>query len=210
VATPHSAGRRPELGINASAKTAKGKRRHGRACATKNILFKFRTHAHPTPEEINMKGNQKLIDVLNQLLADELTAINQYMVHSELCANWGYERLHKVIEKRAFGEMKHAEKLIARIVFLEGAPVVSKLNPLHIGADVPQMIANDIAAELTALRGYNSAIPLALEVQDAPTRELLESIIKDEDGHLDMLESQRDQIAQMSVGVFLGQQIEAD
>jgi bacterioferritin len=157
-----------------------------------------------------MKGNQKLIDVLNQLLADELTAINQYMVHSELCANWGYERLHKVIEKRAFGEMKHAEKLIARIVFLEGAPVVSKLNPLHIGADVPQMIANDIAAELTAIRGYNASIPLALEVQDAPTRELLESIIKDEDGHLDILESQRDQIAQMGVGTFLGRQIEED
>jgi bacterioferritin len=157
-----------------------------------------------------MKGNQKLIDVLNQLLADELTAINQYMVHSELCANWGYERLHKVIEKRAFGEMKHAEKLIARIVFLEGAPIVSKLNPLHIGADVPQMIANDIAAELTAIRGYNASIPLALEVQDAPTRELLESIIKDEDGHLDILESQRDQIAQMGVGTFLGRQIEED
>ena len=157
-----------------------------------------------------MKGNQKLIDVLNQLLADELTAINQYMVHSELCSNWGYERLHKVIEKRAFGEMKHAEKLIARIVFLEGAPVVSKLNPLHIGADVPQMIANDIAAEMTAIRGYNAAIPLALEAQDAPTRELLESIIKDEDGHLDLLEAQRDQMTQMSVGVFLGQQIKED
>jgi bacterioferritin len=157
-----------------------------------------------------MKGNQKLIDVLNQLLADELTAINQYMVHSELCANWGYERLHKVIEKRAFGEMKHAEKLIARIVFLEGVPVVSKLNPLHIGTDVPQMVANDIAAEITAIRGYNEAIPLAMQVQDAPTRELLESIVKDEDGHLDMLESQHDQIAQMGVGTFLGRQIEGD
>ena len=157
-----------------------------------------------------MKGNQKLIDVLNQLLADELTAINQYMVHSELCANWGYERLHKVIEKRALGEMKHAEKLIARIVFLEGGPVVSKLNPLHIGADVPQMIANDIAAELTAIRGYNDAIALAMQAQDAPTRELLESIVKDEDGHLDMLESQRDQLTQMGVGIFLGQQIEED
>ena len=157
-----------------------------------------------------MKGNQKQIDVLNQLLADELTAINQYMVHSELCANWGYERLHKVIEKRAFGEMKHAEKLIARIVFLEGVPVVSKLNPLHIGTDVPQMVANDIAAEITAIRGYNEAIPLAMQVQDAPTRELLESIVKDEDGHLDMLESQHDQIAQMGVGTFLGRQIEGD
>lgn len=157
-----------------------------------------------------MKGNQKLIDVLNQLLADELTAINQYMVHSELCANWGYQRLHKAIEKRAFGEMKHAEKLIARIVFLEGAPVVSKLNPLHIGADVPQMVANDIAAELTAIRSYNEAIRLAIEVQDAPTRELLESIVKDEDGHLDLLEAQRDQIAQMGVGTFLGRQIEED
>jgi bacterioferritin len=157
-----------------------------------------------------MKGNQKLIDVLNQLLADELTAINQYMVHSELCANWGYQRLHKAIEKRAFGEMKHAEKLIGRIVFLEGAPVVSKLNPLHIGADVPQMVANDIAAELTAIRSYNEAIRLAIDVQDAPTRELLESIVKDEDGHLDLLEAQRDQIAQMGVGTFLGQQIEED
>jgi bacterioferritin len=157
-----------------------------------------------------MKGNQKLIDVLNQLLADELTAINQYMVHSELCANWGYERLHKAIEKRALGEMKHAEKLIGRIVFLEGAPVVSKLNPLHIGADVPQMVANDIAAELTAIRSYNEAIRLAIEVQDAPTRELLESIVKDEDGHLDLLEAQRDQIAQMGVGTFLGRQIEED
>ncbi|HJX52873.1 MAG TPA: bacterioferritin [Polyangia bacterium] len=157
-----------------------------------------------------MKGNQKLIDVLTQLLADELTAINQYMVHSELCANWGYQRLHKAIEKRAFGEMKHAEKLIGRIVFLEGAPVVSKLNPLHIGADVPQMVANDIAAELTAIRSYNEAIRLAIDVQDAPTRELLESIVKDEDGHLDLLEAQRDQIAQMGVGTFLGQQIEED
>ena len=155
-----------------------------------------------------MKGNQKLIDVLNHLLADELTAINQYMVHSELCANWGYQRLHKVIEKRALGEMKHAEKLIARIVFLEGLPVVSKLNPLHIGTDVPTIIENDIAAEILAIRGYNAAIPLAM--QDAPTRELLESIIKDEDGHLDMLESQHDQIAQMGVGTFLGQQIEED
>jgi bacterioferritin len=95
-------------------------------------------------------------------------------------------------------------------VFLEGAPVVSKLNPLHIGADVPQMIANDIAAEMTAIRGYNAAIPLALEAQDAPTRELLESIIKDEDGHLDLLEAQRDQMTQMSVGTFLGQQIKED
>ena len=155
-----------------------------------------------------MKGNQKLIDVLNQLLADELTAINQYMVHSELCANWGYERLHKVIEKRAVTEMKHAEKLIARIVFLEGTPDVSKLNPLHIGADVPTILGNDLAAEMTAIRGYNEAIPLAMQVQDAPTRELLESIVKDEDDHLDLLEAQRDQMTQMSLGTFLGQQIE--
>jgi bacterioferritin len=87
---------------------------------------------------------------------------------------------------------------------------VSKLNALHIGTDVPQMIANDIAAEITAIRGYNEAIPLAMQVQDAPTRELLESIVKDEDGHLDMLESQHDQIAQMGVGTFLGRQIEGD
>jgi len=155
-----------------------------------------------------MKGNEKLIQKLDQLLADELTAINQYMVHSEMCAGWGYDGLHKSIEKRAIQEMKHAEKLIGRILFLEGTPTVSKLNPIHIGADVPKQIEADTVAEMDAIRAYNEAIHLADEVGDGATRALLQSILGDEDAHLDWLEEQRDQIAQMGLPVYLSTQTE--
>ena len=95
-----------------------------------------------------MKGNDKLITVLNQLLADELTAISQYMVHSEMCDNWGYGRLHNAIEAQAMDEMHHAEWLIQRIIFFEGAPIVSKLNPMKIGKSVLEMVTVDQADEL--------------------------------------------------------------
>ncbi|RME46802.1 MAG: bacterioferritin, partial [Chloroflexi bacterium] len=98
-----------------------------------------------------MKGNEEVIDTLNALLADELTAINQYILHSEMCANWGYERLHEAIEQRAVQEMKHAEALIERILFLEGQPVVSKLNQIAVGADVETQHKNDLAAEVEAV-----------------------------------------------------------
>ena len=120
-----------------------------------------------------MKGNDKLIAVLNQLLADELTAISQYMVHSEMCDNWGYDKLHKAIEHQAHDEMHHAEWLIRRILFLEGAPVVSKLNPIKIGQTVVEIVSNDQADELGAVRAYNSAIALAHEVADQATADLL-------------------------------------
>src|SRR5512141_3387513 len=94
-----------------------------------------------------MKSNDALITTLNLLLADELTAINQYILHSEMCANWGYERLHDIVEKRAIEEMKHAEMLIARVLFLEGKPIVSKLNDLHVGAEVLDQLKNDVEAE---------------------------------------------------------------
>jgi bacterioferritin len=154
-----------------------------------------------------MKGNEKLIATLNSLLADELTAINQYMVHSEMCANWGYERLHKQFEKRALDEMKHAEKLIARILFLEGAPVVSQLGKISIGRDVPGQLASDHASEADAIRAYNDAIVLAGEVKDFATREILEEILKDEDRHIDGIEELQDQIGQMTLPVFLGAQV---
>ncbi len=150
-----------------------------------------------------MKGNEKLIKKLDDLLADELTAINQYMVHSEMCDNWGYEQLHKAIEKRAIQEMKHAEKLIGRILFLDGKPTVSKLNALHIGPDVAKQIEADLAAENQAVQNYNEAIHLADEVNDAATKALLEEILQDEDAHVDWLEEQLDQIAQMGVGIYL-------
>jgi bacterioferritin len=153
-----------------------------------------------------MKGNDRVIETLNALLADELTAINQYMVHSEMCANWGYERLHEAIEARAVTEMKHAEKLIARLLFLEGQPVVSALNPIHIGAHVEEQHTNDWAAEEEAIKAYNAGIRLAVEVGDNGTRELLESILVDEEEHIDWLEAQLDQIKQIGIQYYLMEQ----
>lgn len=155
-----------------------------------------------------MKGNDKLLSVLNQLLADELTAISQYMVHSEMCANWGYEKLHKAIEGQAVDEMHHAEWLIQRIVFLEGMPVVSKLNPIKIGMTVPEMITHDQAAEIDAVHAYNKAIALAHEVNDQASVDLLIRILKMEEGHEDWAEVQNAQIEQMGLANYLTNQTE--
>lgn len=144
--------------------------------------------------------------IWNQLLADELTAINQYMVHSEMCDNWGYYKLHEAIEKQAFDEMHHAEWLIQRIIFLEGAPIVSRLNSMKIGQSVLEMIGNDQEAELMAVRAYNSAIRLAHEVEDQATVDLLTKILKMEEGHVDWAQKQRDQIDQMGVENYLTNQ----
>ncbi len=154
-----------------------------------------------------MKGDPKVIDVLNSLLAEELTAVNQYMVHSEMCDDWGYEKLHKSIEKRAIDEMKHAEKLIGRILFLEGIPIVSKYNEIHIGADVSEMYKNDHLAEADAIKSYNSAIALCGEARDYATRDILEAILKDEDAHIDNIEAIQDEIKQMGIQVFLSMQL---
>lgn len=155
-----------------------------------------------------MKGNEKIINTLNQLLADELTAINQYMVHSEMCDNWGYDKLHKAIEQQAMDEMHHAEWLIQRIIFLEGTPIVSKLNPMKIGQSVPEMIGNDQEAEYMAIRAYNEAIRLAHEVDDQVTVDLLMNILKMEEGHVDWAEKQRAQIEQMGLENYLANQTE--
>ena len=154
-----------------------------------------------------MKGNDKIIATLNSLLADELTAISQYMVHSEMCANWGYGKLHHHFEKRAVDEMKHAEKLIGRILFLEGIPIVSQLHKISIGADVAGQLANDHGAEAGAIRAYNDAIVQAGELKDFATREILEEILGDEDRHIDGIEELLDQIQQMSLQVFLSTQV---
>ncbi len=154
-----------------------------------------------------MKGNKKLIDALNHLLANELTAISQYIVHAEMADNWGYEKLHKHFEKRAIEEMKHAEKLIARVIFLEGLPIVSDLHKIHIGADVAKQLANDHAAEATAIKDYNEAIVLAGNVGDFATREILEGILNDEDRHIDKIEELQDQIGHMTLPIFLTTQV---
>ena len=155
-----------------------------------------------------MKGNDKVIAVLNQLLADELTAISQYMVHSEMCANWGYTKLHKAIEGQAMDEMHHAEWLIQRIIFFEGAPIVSKLNPMKIGKSVLEMVTVDQADELDAIHAYNAAIRLAQEADDQATADLLRKILLMEEGHVDWAEIQRAQIKQMGLENYLTGQTE--
>jgi len=154
-----------------------------------------------------MKGNEKIIAVLNDFLADELTAISQYMVHSEMCANWGYDKLHQAVKKRAIGEMKHAEKLIGRILFLEGQPVVSNLKKMDIGATVEAQLKHDLDAEAGAIQAYNDGIRLCLEVGDSGSRELIEDNLEDEEEHLDWLETQLDQINQMGPQNYLLAQI---
>ncbi len=154
-----------------------------------------------------MKGNHQVLERLNDLLAEELTAINQYIVHSEMCANWGFEKLHQLIEKRAIEEMKHAEKLIARILFLEGTPIVSKLNKMNIGAQVDAQLENDRVAEEGAVNLYNDSVRLAADQGDNGTREMLEAILGDEERHLDWLEAQLEQIKLMGLQNYLTEQL---
>lgn len=154
-----------------------------------------------------MKGNEQMIEHLNARLSEELTAINQYFVHAEMCENWNYKRLGEVIEKRAIVEMKHAEKLIERILFLEGKPIVSNLNDMTIGSFVPEMHESDRRAEEGAIKGYNDSIRLASDIGDNDTKILLESILKEETEHIDWIEAQLDQINHVGIQNYLAQQI---
>jgi bacterioferritin len=153
-----------------------------------------------------MKGDAKVIERLNARLSDELTAINQYMVHSEMCDNWGYEKLHKAIEKRAIEEMKHAEQLIVRILFLDGIPIVSNLNKIQIGAQVQKQHQNDWQAEDGAVKNYNDDIQFCAKAGDNGSRELLESILKQEEDHIDWIEAQLSEIEQMGIQNYLVEQ----
>ena len=154
-----------------------------------------------------MKGDKKLIDKLNYLLEGELTAINQYMLHAEMCEDWGYTKLHENFEKRAITEMRHAEKLMGRILFLGGKPIVSKLDAMTIGETVPQQVENDHELEVKTVKDYNDAMKLAAEVGDNATRDVLKEILMDEDAHVDELEELQDQLDQMSLQIFLSTQV---
>jgi bacterioferritin len=153
-----------------------------------------------------MKGNDKLIVELNARLSEELGAISQYFVHAEMCENWGYGALTGAIKKRSIQEMKHAEKLIERILFLEGKPVMTKLGPITIGKNVEEMHKKDWNAEADAIKKYNDTIRLAGEVGDNNSKILLESILKEEEEHIDWLEEQQDQIAQIGIQLYLSRQ----
>lgn len=153
-----------------------------------------------------MKGNPELVDKLNYLLEGELTAINQYMLHAEMCEDWGYMRLTRDFKTRAIQEMRHAESLMERILFLEGNPTVTKLADFNIGKTVPEQVDNDHNMEVDTIKDYNDAIKLCVEVGDNATKSILEKILADEDRHVDELEALQDQIDQMGLQIFLSTQ----
>ena len=154
-----------------------------------------------------MKGSNKVIQILNDRLAEELTAISQYMVHSEMCANWGFQKLHEAIEKQAIDEMKHAESLIGRILFLEGSPTVSKLHKMKIGKNVEEIVAVDEDAELDAVKAYNASIAAAAEAGDNATADMLTKILQDEERHVEWGETQRGLIKQLGLQNYLAGQV---
>jgi len=150
-----------------------------------------------------MKGSKKVIDALNIALTEEMTAINQYIVHAEMAAKWGYEKLHEFSEDLAVQEMKHAEKLVGRILFLEGIPIISKYNAINIGTDVPSDLKNDLATETDAVKLYNEITQICVAEKDQGTKELVDDILREEEGHVNGLEERLDQIKQMGLGNFL-------
>jgi len=154
-----------------------------------------------------MKGNSKVIAALNEALKAELTAISQYILHAEMCQNWGYERLHAHTKMQSIEEMKHAEDLIERILFLDGAPNLSELGKLTIGANVKAQLENDLVLELGAVATYNASIKLCAEAGDNASRELFEKLLAIEEGHVDWQETQLHQIAEIGLDRYLSQQI---
>jgi bacterioferritin len=154
-----------------------------------------------------MKGDPKIIEILNEVLTAELTAINQYFVHGEMCENWGYDRLHRVIRKHSIGEMKHAEELIERVLFLEGIPNVQRLGKINIGESVQEIFKSDYALELEALPRLNEGIEACRKVADNNSRHLLEEILHEEEEHVDWLEAQMSLIEQVGLQNYLAQQI---
>ncbi len=152
-----------------------------------------------------MKGQPKVIEQLNRALCEELTAINQYFVHAEMCENWKYDRLSKYIKKQSIDEMKHAEKLMERILFLDGTPSMEPLA-LSIGANVKNMIAADLKLEVEAVAMYNEAVRIATEEKDNGSRDLFVVLLKDEEEHVDWLEAQMHQIAELGYERYLTMQ----
>jgi len=153
-----------------------------------------------------MKGNPKVIAELNKALREELTAINQYFLHAEMCENWGYRKLSDFIKKQSIGEMKHAEALIERILFLDGTPAMEPLK-LTVGASVRAAIEADLNLELSAVQAYNAAVQIATELKDNGTRDLLVVLLKDEESHVDWLEAQMHQINELGYERYLTMQM---
>lgn len=154
--------------------------------------------------------NKKVIEILNDVLTAELTAINQYFVHAEMAENWGYERLAKIVRKHSIGEMKHAEALIERILFLDGIPNVQKLNKINIGETIGEQFKVDLALEMDAVERLNPGIESCREAGDNGTRLLLEEILESEEEHIDWIEAQISLISQVGEKNYLAAQIRED
>lgn len=154
-----------------------------------------------------MRGNEKVMGYLQEVLKAELTAINQYFLHAEMCENWGYMRLAAHTKKESIDEMKHAEAVIERLLYLDGSPNMSELFPLRIGSNVKAQIENDLALEMEAIPRLNAAIQAAIEAGDHGSRELLEKILVDEESHVDFLEAQLHMIGEMGYENYLAQQM---
>jgi bacterioferritin len=154
-----------------------------------------------------MKGNDKVIASLNEALKEELTAINQYFLHAEMCENWHYNRLGAFIKKQSIDEMKHAEALIERILFFDATPNMTAPMQLSVGANVREQLQSDLNLEYAAVKLYNNSIQLAREAGDNASRELFERLLKDEEEHVDWLEAQVHQIGEIGYERYLSQQI---
>ncbi|MFI5364138.1 MAG: bacterioferritin [Candidatus Binatia bacterium] len=154
-----------------------------------------------------MKGNAQLIEALNEVLTAELTGINQYFIHAKMCENWGYHRLAEADRKEAVDEMKHADELIERLLFLEGVPNMQRLGKVKVGETVPEQLKLDHALEVEAVTRLNKAIELATEVHDNGTRELLEDILTSEEEHVNWLEAQLELIKQLGEQNYLSEQM---
>ncbi len=153
-----------------------------------------------------MKGNARVVSELNKALREELTAINQYFLHAEMCENWGYHQLSQYIKKQSIGEMKHAESLVERILFLDGSPTMQPLQ-LTVGGTVKGMLESDLALELSAVKQYNRAVLVATEEEDNGSRDLFVELLKDEESHVDWLEAQLHLIKEVGYERYLAQQL---
>ena len=157
-----------------------------------------------------MKGNPKILDLLNEVLTGELTAVNQYFLHARMCKNWGYDHLAKKIYEESIDEMKHADKLIERVLFLEGLPNLQRLGKLAIGTGVIEILRNDLALEMTTPPRLNTGIKLCRDIGDNATEDLLTHILVDSEHHVDWLESQLELATQVGDAHYLAQQIRQD
>ena len=154
-----------------------------------------------------MQGDAEIIEILNDVLTAELTAINQYFIHAKMMDNWGYERLAEHPRAESIDEMKHAERLIERILFLEGVPNMQRLFPVKVGETVPEQLRLDLDVEYTSIKRLNDGIAVALEVGDNASRVLLETILVGEEDHADWLETQLDAMRQLGEQNYLAQQL---